>query len=124
MLIPHNTQLGRSIWVYDNHVPAAGLILSITYGYNVRDCEDPFIAIADAATRNTVKAGGPGAMLCDMFPMRKFARDLMGIPREFFGTLIYLTSSSEVSKASTVVVPVCRVQTSCSVHKEACVEDV
>jgi len=49
----------------------AGLILNITYGYNVRDCEDPLIGIADEATRNTVKAGGPGAMLCDMFPLCK-----------------------------------------------------
>ena len=60
------------MWVADNHTPAAGLILNIAYGYNVRDCDDPFIAIADVATRNTVKAGGPGAMLCDMFPMCKF----------------------------------------------------
>lgn len=50
-------------------VPAAGLILNIAYGYNVHNCEDPFITIADEATRNTVKAGGPGAMLCDMFPL-------------------------------------------------------
>jgi hypothetical protein len=51
---------------------AAGLILNIAYGYNVRECEDPFVTVADSATSNTVKAGGPGAMLCDMFPMCKF----------------------------------------------------
>ena len=48
--------------------PAAGMILSIAYGYKVHNCEDPFITLAEEATRNTVKAGGPGAMLCDMFP--------------------------------------------------------
>lgn len=49
-------------------VLASGLILNIAYGYNVRSCEDPFVTIADEATRNTVNAGGPGATLCDMFP--------------------------------------------------------
>ena len=53
-------------------LPAASLILNIAYGYNVRDCDDPFIAIADEATRNTVIAGGPGAMMCDMFPLCKW----------------------------------------------------
>ena len=57
---------------YDDNNLVAGLILNIAYGYNVRDCEDPLIGIADEATRNTVKAGGPGAMLCDMFPLCKF----------------------------------------------------
>lgn len=62
---------GYSIWLMKTTVPAAGLILNIAYGYNVHNCEDPFVTIADEATRNTVNAGGPGAALCDMFPMRE-----------------------------------------------------
>lgn len=62
---------GYSVWLTKTTVPAAGLILNIAYGYNVRNCEDPFITIADEATRNTVNAGGPGAALCDLFPARE-----------------------------------------------------
>jgi hypothetical protein len=54
----------------------------------VRDCEDPFVAIADTATSNTVKAGGPGAMLCDMFPMCKLnIRVGQGFPKALRGFL-------------------------------------
>ena len=67
---------------YGNNNLVAGLILNIAYGYNVRDCEDPLIGIADEATRNTVKAGGPGAMLCDMFPLRKLT--MRGSHRSLF----------------------------------------
>lgn len=106
-------------------VPAAGLILNIAYGYNVRNCEDPFITISDEAIRNTVNAGGPGATLCDMFPVCESTfqvfqgsrEDLRGI-----GAQIYLTfSSSEVSAA---VVPICPFQTARAVHEGASIKDV
>ena len=51
----------------------------------MRDCEDPFITIADVATRNTVKAGGPGAMLCDMFPMCKLTIQVNPASLRFLG---------------------------------------
>ena len=98
------------------YLPAAGLILNIAYGYNVRDCEDPFIAIAEEATGNTANSGGPGAMMCDMFPLCELTAGV-------FETWALLTSSSGVSKAHSGVVPICRVQTPCPTHKGACVQD-
>ena len=125
--IPRATRLSQGIWIYDNNIPGAGLILNIVYGYNVRDCEDPFITIADAATRNTVKAGGPGAMLCDMFPMCKLTitvgqgsrGDLWGV-RNMDLPEVFVW----VSKVPTDMVPVHGVQTACPVHKGTCVQDV
>ena len=62
----------------------------------MRDCEDPLIEIADEATRNTVKAGGPGAMLCDMFPACELTmRTLIG---SSFWTWIFMTPSSGLVK--------------------------
>lgn len=121
------TRLGQGTWIYDNNKLAAGLILNIAYGYNVRDCEDPFVAIADAATRNTVKAGGPGAMLCDMFPMCKLT---VAVGRRSRGDLWSVRDIDlpDVfvwdSKVPSGVAPICRVQTACPIHKETCIHDV
>jgi hypothetical protein len=105
-------------------VPAAGLILNIAYGYNVRNCEDPFVTIADEATRNTVKAGGPGAMLCDMFPMCELAfqvrRGCHGDPEAW----THLTSSPDSSEVHASVVPICPFQTTCLVHEGTGIKDV
>lgn len=94
----------------------------------MRDCEDPFIAIADEATRNTVKAGGPGAMLCDMFPMRKLTFGVGQVSPGAFGVLWTCTFLTYllygVSKAPTGVVPVCAVQTPRTVYKGTCLQDV
>ena len=51
---------------------AAGIILSITYGYTVKDCDDPLVTLADECTSASVAAGGPGALLCDLVPARTF----------------------------------------------------
>lgn len=125
--IPRAIRLGQDIWIYYSNITAAGLILNIAYGYNIRDCEDPFIAIADAATRNTVKAGGPGAMLCDMFPMRKLTVAVGRGSREDLWAVRGMDLPDVfvwVSKVHTDVVPICGVQAACPVHKEACIQDV
>jgi len=44
--------------------------LSITYGYSVKDCDDPLVTLADECTSASVAAGGPGALLCDLVPAR------------------------------------------------------
>ena len=106
---------------YDN-VLAAGLILNIAYGYNVRDCEDPLIGIADEATRNTVKAGGPGAMLCDMFPLCKLT--MRGSQIFCYLDVDSHDTFAEGSKAPAYVVPICPVQTARGIHKGTCVQDV
>ena len=50
---------------------AAGTILNITYGYIVKDCDDPLVTLADECTLASVAAGGPGALLCDLVPARE-----------------------------------------------------
>lgn len=47
---------------------AAGTILNITYGYIVKDCDDPLVVLADECTSASVAAGGPGSLLCDLVP--------------------------------------------------------
>ena len=49
---------------------AAGTILNITYGYIVKDCDDPLVTLADECTSASVAAGGPGSLLCDLVPAR------------------------------------------------------
>ena len=50
----------------------AGTILNITYGYTVKDCDDPLVTLADECTSASVAAGGPGALLCDLVPACTF----------------------------------------------------
>ena len=45
-----------------------GVILRITYGYDVQDSNDPLISIAEAAMRGFSDACVPGAWLVDIFP--------------------------------------------------------
>jgi len=54
----------------DGVVTAAGTILNITYGYIVKDCDDPLVTLADECTSASVAAGGPGSLLCDLVPAR------------------------------------------------------
>ena len=87
----------------------------------MRDCKDPFIAIADEATSNTVKAGGPGAMLCDMFPARESI--FRGSHGDF--KVLYMNSSDAfVSEASTRMVPIRSFQAARVVHEGASIENV
>ncbi|KAI0640925.1 cytochrome P450 [Trametes meyenii] len=50
---------------------AAATIMEITYGHRVKSNDDPFIALAEEAAVETVKAGSPGSMLVDFFPILK-----------------------------------------------------
>jgi hypothetical protein len=42
----------------------------MTYGYTVKDCDDPLVILADECTTASVAAGGPGSLLCDLIPAR------------------------------------------------------
>ena len=46
-------------------------MMEITYGHAVTSLDDPYIRIADMATSATVRAGSPGSMLVDFFPLRE-----------------------------------------------------
>ena len=48
-----------------------GVILKITYGYNVQDTNDPLVNIAEAAVGGFSQASVPGAWLVDIFPARE-----------------------------------------------------
>ncbi|OBZ74506.1 O-methylsterigmatocystin oxidoreductase [Grifola frondosa] len=50
---------------------SAGMILEITYGHRVMSLNDKYIKIAERATVETVRAGSPGSMLVDFFPILK-----------------------------------------------------
>lgn len=54
----------------DGVFAAAGTILNITYGYIVKDCNDPLVILADECTSASIAGGGPGSLLCDLVPAR------------------------------------------------------
>ena len=47
------------------------MILEITYGYVVKNVDDPLIYLADEAAVESFRYGGPGATLCDILPIRE-----------------------------------------------------
>ncbi|KAI9061923.1 cytochrome P450 [Trametes sanguinea] len=50
---------------------AAATIMEIAYGHRVTSIEDKYIELAERTTVETVKAGSPGSMLVDFFPILK-----------------------------------------------------
>ena len=54
-----------------------GVILKITYGYDVQGSNDPLVNIAEAAVRGFSEASVPGAWLVDIFPTRESENQLM-----------------------------------------------
>lgn len=48
---------------------AGGIILSLTYGIDVQDGEDPFVNLIEGANANFNAATVPGAFLVDFFPL-------------------------------------------------------
>ena len=47
---------------------AASTVLGVTYGYTPRDANDEFIQLADEATFESFRYGGPGSSICDLVP--------------------------------------------------------
>jgi hypothetical protein len=59
---------------------AGGIILRLTYGYEVQDGEDPFVNLIEHANDNFNAATVPGAFPVDFFPsMRKLPQWLPGM---------------------------------------------
>lgn len=73
----------------DGSLTAAGTILNVTYGYTVKDCDDPLVTLADECTSASVAAGGPGAMLCDLVPARTSPNVPIGIQLRTFPAVKY-----------------------------------
>ena len=48
---------------------AGGIILTLTYGIQVQDGDDPFVNLIEAANENFSAATAPGAFLVDFFPI-------------------------------------------------------
>lgn len=46
--------------------------MSITYGINVQESDDPYISIAEEAFSGLAEAGVVGAFAVDMFPILKY----------------------------------------------------
>lgn len=47
---------------------AGGIILSLTYGIEVQDDDDPFVNLIESANENFNAATVPGAFMVDFFP--------------------------------------------------------
>ncbi|KAF9645975.1 cytochrome P450 [Thelephora ganbajun] len=58
--------------LHNGALTAAGTILNVTYGYTVKDCNDPLVTLADECTSATIAGGGPGSLLCDLVPALKY----------------------------------------------------
>ena len=43
--------------------------MEITYGHRIDSLQDPYVKLAQHATEATVRAGSPGSMLVDFFPV-------------------------------------------------------
>ena len=56
------------------------MILEITYGYVVKNVDDPLIYLADEAAVESFRYGGPGATLCDILPIREEILHLLVYP--------------------------------------------
>lgn len=54
---------------------AGGIILGLTYGYEVQDGEDPFVNLIEGANANFNAATVPGAFPVDFFPVMKSLPD-------------------------------------------------
>jgi len=51
---------------------AGGVILRATYGYEVKDVDDDYVALINRANTNFNRAGTPGAFLVDALPFLKY----------------------------------------------------
>ena len=51
---------------------AGTTVISITYGLDVQEENDPYTHIAEEANRSVTEAGVPGAFLVDSFPVLKY----------------------------------------------------
>jgi hypothetical protein len=48
------------------------IILKISYGYSVQDCNDPLVELADKAMAQFSDVITPGAYFVDIIPIRSF----------------------------------------------------
>ena len=58
------------------------LIMSLTYGFDIKSHENRFLAAAERALATLEKATVPGAFLVDTFPIRRCQRDGVISPTE------------------------------------------
>ena len=52
-----------------------GITISMTYGIQIKESDDPFIAIAEAALKSVSLAMGPGTFLVDLIPILKYVSE-------------------------------------------------
>ena len=51
--------------------------MSMTYGIQIKDTNDPFINIAEAAMKGVSAATAPGAFLVDVIPILKYVPEFL-----------------------------------------------
>ena len=48
------------------------MIMDITYGHRIHSLDDHYVRLVQDTTSETVRAGSPGSMLVDFFPVCEF----------------------------------------------------
>ena len=51
---------------------SSAIIISISYGINIKESEDPYILVAEEAGSYVAEAGVPGTFWVDFFPILKY----------------------------------------------------
>jgi hypothetical protein len=54
-----------------------GMTMSMTYGIQIKETNDPFINLAEAAMKSASEAMIPGAFLVDVIPILKYVPEFM-----------------------------------------------
>jgi len=58
------------------------LIMYLTYGFDIKSHEDPFLCAAERALEILEELTAPGAFLVDVLPIRTFQRKTASSPAE------------------------------------------
>jgi hypothetical protein len=68
--------------VYPSFSVTGALIMSLTYGFNLKSHDDPFLLAAERALHTLEAVAVPGAFLVDTFPIRTCHREHVSSPTE------------------------------------------
>ena len=76
----------RSSWLmaHPSFSSTGALIMSLTYGLDVKSHEDPFLAAAERALAAVEEVTVPGAFLVDTFPICTRQSEIMKSPTELY----------------------------------------
>ena len=68
--------------VYPSFSVTGALVMSLTYGFDIKSHEDPFLAAAERALHTIEAATVPGTFLVDTFPICTCHRENVSSPTD------------------------------------------